>query len=330
MIESLLPFEKIKRNVFVKRDSETSPKFGHYPYERPAEELINHGIINLDKPAGPTSHQVSAYVKHILGIDKAGHSGTLDPNVTGVLPVALGKGTKITHLLLTAGKEYVCVMHVHKEINEYQIRKGFEQFIGKISQLPPIRSAVKREWREREIYYLNILEIEEKEVLFRVGCQAGTYIRKLCVDIGNKLGTGAHMTELRRTKAGPFNEEVLATLQDVADAYHFYKNEGKEKYLRHVIQPIETSIVHLPKIWIMDSTVDSLTHGANLYIPGIAKFESGIMEESIVAVLTLKGELVCYGIAKMSTENIKNNEKGFVLKPERVFMESGIYPRIER
>lgn len=330
MIETLLPFEKIKRKILIKREGKTSSRFGCSPDERPIEKLVGNGIINIDKPKGPTSHQVSAYVKKILEIDKAGHSGTLDPHVTGVLPVATGKGTKAVHLLLTAGKEYIGVMHMHKELPEYQIREGFEKFIGKISQLPPIRSAVKREWREREIYYLNILEIEDKDILFQVGCQAGTYIRKLCVDIGKKLGIGAHMSELRRTKAGPFDESSLVTLHDLADAYYFYKNEGKEKYLRHVVKPIEIGIIHLPKLWVLDSTVDSLTHGANLYIPGIANFESGINQGDIIAVLTLKGEIICYGASKLSSEEMNKNDKGFVLKPDRVFLEPGIYPKIER
>ena len=175
-----LPFETKKRSVLVRKPAQTSDKFGKSPEKRTVEELIKFGVVNIDKPAGPTSHQVSAYVQKILGIKKSGHSGTLDPNVTGVLPVALGKSTKVIQTLLTAGKEYVCIMHIHKPVPEYELFRALDKFTGKINQLPPIKSSVKRQWRERTIYYIDVLEIQGQDVLFTVGCQAGTYIRKLC------------------------------------------------------------------------------------------------------------------------------------------------------
>ncbi|MCP3685533.1 MAG: RNA-guided pseudouridylation complex pseudouridine synthase subunit Cbf5, partial [bacterium] len=139
-----LPFEKVKRELVVKKDSKTSPKFGFLPDKRPVDNLISYGIVNIDKPKGPTSHQVSAYVRQILKLDKAGHSGTLDPGVTGILPVALGSGTRISQLLLTAGKEYVALMHIHKEVPEGKVHNTFKEFVGKIKQLPPVKSAIKR------------------------------------------------------------------------------------------------------------------------------------------------------------------------------------------
>ncbi|MEK6922103.1 MAG: RNA-guided pseudouridylation complex pseudouridine synthase subunit Cbf5, partial [Nanoarchaeota archaeon] len=175
-MENLLPFEKIKREIFIRKEAETSPKFGKKPEERTTKEHVTLGIVNIDKPAGPTSHQVSGYVKQILHLSKAGHSGTLDPNVTGVLPIALSEATKVIQALLPAGKEYICIMHLHGDYSEEQIRKTCASFIGKIKQLPPLKSAVKREWRYRKIYYLDVLEIDGRDVLFRVGCQAGTYI----------------------------------------------------------------------------------------------------------------------------------------------------------
>src|SRR5512142_3070229 len=136
-----LPFERREKTVLTKRQA--SSQHGKHPSERTVEELIHNGIVVIDKPDGPSSHQVSAYVKQILHIDAAGHSGTLDPGVTGVLPVALGSGTRIVQSLLTAGKEYVTLMHLHKEVPEEQLRKVIaEQFVGKIKQLPPIKSAV--------------------------------------------------------------------------------------------------------------------------------------------------------------------------------------------
>ena len=324
----LLPFERTKRQVLVKRPSETSEKYGCLPEKRPVRELLQYGIVNVDKPSGPSSHQVSAYVKQILGVDKSGHSGTLDPKVTGCLPVASGKGTRVVQSLLTAGKEYVCVMHIHKELPIEKVREAMEKFKGKIKQLPPIRSAVKRQWRFRNIYYMELLDIEGKNVVFVVGSQAGTYIRKLVHDIGQELGVGAHMLQLRRTKAGPFNESNIVKLQDLADAMHYLRKNNDETLLRRFLLPFESGVEHLPKIWVMDSTVDSLCHGASLKVPGIAKLDSGMQKDDPVAVLTLKGELVSVGVAQMSSEDILKNAHGIAAVSNQVLMDPGIYPRM--
>jgi H/ACA ribonucleoprotein complex subunit 4 len=323
-----LPYEQKRRTVMVRKISETSEKYGKYPALRTVEELITLGVVNIDKPAGPTSHQVSAYLQEIFGIGKSGHAGTLDPNVTGVLPIALNKATKIVQTLLTSGKEYVCVMHLHSQVEEYDLYKAFEKFTGTIKQLPPVKSAVKRQLRERDIYYVDVLEIKDQDVLFVVGCQAGTYIRKLVHDIGQELKVGAHMAELRRTKAGSFDESTLCTLQDATDAMHYYK-QGNERFIRKVVQPIENAISHLGQIWLLDTTVDTICHGASLAVPGISKLETGIEKGDLVAVLTLKGELVAYGKALMSTKEMMG-EKGLAVKIEKVVMEPGVYPRIQR
>jgi len=331
MSENLLPFEKLKREIFLRREAETSPKFGLKPEERSTEDLIQYGVVNIDKPRGPTSHQVSAYVQQIAGLSKSGHSGTLDPHVTGVLPIAFGKATKVVQALLTAGKEYVCVMHIHKEVEEAQLRKACEEFVGRIKQLPPIRSAVKRQERFRKIYYLDIIEIEEKDVLFRVGCQAGTYIRKLCHDIGVKLGVGAHMAELRRTKAGPFSESTnLITLQDLKDAFWYHANEKDDTRLRRCVMPIEKAVEHLSKVWVIDTAVNTICHGANLKVPGISKVESEIQMDELVAVMSLKGELVAFGEAKMISKDMAKAERGIAVRVDRVFMERGTYPKIDK
>ncbi len=321
-----LPFEKIKREVLIKKQAETAPEIGQDINKRPVDELINYGIINLDKPKGPTSHQVSDYVQRILKIKKSGHSGTLDPGVTGVLPIATEIATRVVQALLKAGKEYVGIMHLHKEVDEKLLKKTLKEFTGKIKQKPPLKSAVKRVERFREIYYLEIMEIENKDVLFRVGCEAGTYIRKLIHDIGKKLEVGAHMAELRRTKAGPFNEDKNpATLQDLADAYHFWKEENNEKFIRYCIQPIEAAIQHLPKIWVFDTTVDPLCHGSDLKIPGISKLDSGIEPDQAVAILTLKDELIAIGTAKLTSKKIIENNKGIAVLTHKVFMKPDLY-----
>ena len=329
MTEHLLPFEKIKRKIVVKKETKTDVKLGKKPEDRTPEEIINYGIVNLNKHQGPTSHQVSDYVQQVLHIKKSGHSGTLDPNVHGILPVALGRSTRIVQTLLKSGKEYVGIMHLHKDVDEKKIKEIIKrQFTGKIMQIPPLKSSVKRVNREREIYYFDILEKEEKDVLFIVGCEAGTYIRKLIHDLGQKLKIGAHMLELRRTKVGPFKEETAFSLQDLADAYYFYKKENNEKFIRKIIQPVENAIRHLPKIWVFDTTIDTLCHGANLNIPGIGKLNDKIEKKDIVAIMTLKDELVALGTATLTSEDILKKDKGLAVKTEKVFMKPGVYNKI--
>lgn len=327
-----LPFERIEREELVRADVKTDPRFGVDPRTRPIAHLLDFGIVNIDKPSGPTSHQVSAYVQKILNINKSGHSGTLDPKVTGVLPVALGKGTRIVQSLLTAGKEYVCLMHVHAPFEEEALRTLLkEKFTGKIKQLPPIKSAVKRQSRYRKIYYIEIHEINGQDVLFTVGCQAGTYIRKLCHDIGVALGSGAHMAQLRRTKAGPFKEsDHLCTLQDLTDAFHYFKADGDETKLRQLVRPAEEGAGHLPKVWVVDTAINALCQGATLKVPGIAKVETEIQVGEPVVMLSLKGELVAVGESLMTSKEMVEAKRGIAVKSSQVFMRPGVYPKIDK
>jgi len=263
-----------------------------------------------------------------LNIKKAGHSGTLDPAVTGSLVITLGNATKVTQVLLKGGKEYLCLMHLHKPVEKKKIKETMEKFIGEIIQLPPVKSSVKRQKRKRSIYYIKILEIEEQDVLFYAGTEAGTYIRKLCHDIGQKLEVGAHMAQLIRTKVGPYNEKTMYSLHELKDAYEFYK-EGNEKELKKIILPVETAIQHMPKIWVLDTTVDSLTHGADLNIPGISKLNEFSKNERVV-ILTLKNELVALAESELSSEEIIENEKGLAAKTKKVFIKPDIYPKMEK
>ncbi len=248
--------------------------------------------------------------------------------MTGVLPVALESATKVVQTLLPAGKEYVCVIRLHGDVAEEKFRKIVNEFIGPIYQRPPLRSSVKRRLRTREIYYIELTEIEERNGLLRIGCEAGTYIRKLCHDIGEVLGCGAHMRELRRTRTGPFKEDSLSNLYDVVDAYHFWKEEGDESFLRKVIQPMENALQHLPKILVRDSAVDSICHGANLTVPGIVKLETEIKAGNIVSIFTLKNEAVALGKAKMNSEEIYSLNHGIAVEINRVLMETGTYPSL--
>ncbi len=317
----------MKSTVLVKSDEETDPGYGIKPDKRPIKEYILKGIINLDKPSGPTSHQVAAWVKEILHIEKAGHSGTLDPKTTGVLPIALADSTKILKTLLLAGKEYVTLMSLHGEVKNSQLKKTLSYFQGNIYQKPPLKSAVKRQIRTKKIYSIKLIERKENLVLFTVDCEAGTYIRKLCHDIGLICGTGAHMQNLRRIRVGPFTEEDLVTLHDLKDAYEFYCENGEEKYLRECIKPREHGIRHLKKIWLKDTAISAICHGADLNAPGISKLDPGIEINELVALMSLKDELVAAGRSLKTSEEIMETQKGKITDLERVIMAPDTYPR---
>jgi len=321
-----LPFEQIKRELLVKKESLVYPDHGKNPEERTIVELLNSSVICLNKPEGPTSHQTADYVKKVLKVKKAGHGGSLDPKVTGVLPIGIGKSTRIMQTLLKAGKEYVCLMHIHKPVEEARIRETVKEFTGRITQMPPIKSAVKRQLRKRDVYYFEILEIDHQDVLFRMGCQAGTYVRKICFDFGKALGTNAHMHQLVRTKAGPFTYKEWRSLTDIKDAYSLYL-EGDDKELKKILKPSEHALSHLAKVYVFDSTVNNLCHGSQLYASGISKIESGINVNDMVAVLTLKNELICLGYAAMASEEMLKAEKGLAVKNSKVFMEPDAYPK---
>ncbi len=241
------------------------------------KELLEFGIINVDKPSGPTSFQVSQFVKQILNLNKTAHFGTLDPKVTGVLPIALGRACRLNEYLMHRDKTYVGIMRIHEEISKEDLENAIQNFVGKINQLPPVRSRVKRAVREREVKSFKILEIDGKNVLFETQVQAGTYIRKLCSDLGEKIG-GAHMLELRRTNAGIFNESSAVNLYDFEKAVEEYK-KGNDNLLRKIIISGEIVSEILPVIKIKNDFVKKLLTGSPIFesfIDGkLPKFDEG-------------------------------------------------------
>jgi H/ACA ribonucleoprotein complex subunit 4 len=325
----LTPPWEFKRKLLVKAEEETDSRYGCKPSERPINDYIRFGVINLDKTAGPSSHEVTAWVKRLLSLGHAGHGGTLDPKVTGILPVTLEEATKTVQALLVSGKEYVCVMRLHGSASQAKVKTVLEEFIGEIYQRPPVRSSVKRQIRTRKIYYLDFLEMAERNVLFKVGCEAGTYIRKLCFDVGEVLGVSAHMQELRRTRAGPFTEaEGMVTLHDIAYLQAKWQEKKDEGAVRKFIQPMEKVMELVPKIVIRDSAVDAICHGANLAAPGVLNLETGIQPNDAVAVMTQKGEAVALAKALASTQDVMKLNHGLVAKTQRVLMPRGVYPKL--
>ena len=229
------------------------------------KKLLEFGILNIDKPSGPTSFDVSDFIRKKmtnLGVRKTSHFGTLDPKVTGVLPIALNRACKLTGYFLGHDKEYIGVMKLHEEVELGKIQKVInKKFIGKIKQLPPVRSSVKRQEREREIKKFEILEKDGLNLLFAVECEGGTYIRKLIHDLGKELEVGAHMLELRRIRAGIFSEENSINLYKLERAV-----EDEEK-LKKIIIPAEEAIKKIyPSVKIKKECTDKVLQGQPIYL----------------------------------------------------------------
>jgi len=321
------PWE-IERKLLVRIDAESSPEYGEDPYKRPIEKLLKTCILNIDKPRGPTSHEIAFTVKELLNAERAGHGGTLDPAVSGVLPILVNDATKCAGAVMKGGKEYVCIMRLHGDVSDDKLEETIKFFTGDIYQVPPVRSSVARTLRVRTIYRIELLERDGRNVLMKVACSGGTYIRKLCHDIGLYLGCGAHMQELRRTRAGPFSETDSHTLIDLYGALKEYHERENEEPLRTLLRPIEEAVKHLPKIYLLDTAVDAICHGANLAVTGVAKLEDSVKKGQMVAMMTLKGELVALGKSRMDAEEIIEKDRGIAVDTERVIMPRGTYPPI--
>ncbi|KAG9439437.1 hypothetical protein H6P81_019602 [Aristolochia fimbriata] len=304
---------------------------GYSPLKRPLQEYIRYGILNLDKPANPSSHEVVAWIKRILRVEKTGHSGTLDPKVTGNLIVCIDRATRLVKSQQGAGKEYVCVARLHSAVPEVaKVARALETLTGAVFQRPPLISAVKRQLRIRTIYESKLLEYDADKhlVVFWVSCEAGTYIRTLCVHLGLLLGVGGHMQELRRVRSGISGEkDNMVTMHDVMDAQWVYDNYRDESYLRRVIMPLEVLLTSYKRLVVKDSAVNAICYGAKLMIPGLLRFENDIENGEEVVLMTTKGEAIALGIAQMTTAVMATCDHGVVAKIKRVVMDRDTYPR---
>jgi len=306
----------------------TDPKIGTYYNKRTVEQLLQYGLILIDKPPGPTSHEVVAWTKRILNIPKAGHSGTLDPQVSGVLPLGLGEGTKVLGVLLFGPKEYFGLGRLHSQPSKEELQSLLKEFTGEIFQKPPQRSSVLRQTRTRKIYELQLVEQKERLLLLRVLCEAGTYIRKLYYDIGEVLGPGGSMIELRRSRVHQFSEDSrLVTMHELAIAYSDWKDNGNESELMKMILPIEYALSEMKSVVIRDSAVDSLCHGAQLAIPGILQISPNLKKGELVGVYTQKGEIVSLAESLLDESEIKDNDKGYAFQTKRIIMIANTYPK---
>ena len=306
----------------------TDGAYGTYYDKRTIEQLLNYGIILLDKPPGPTSHETVAWTKRILKLPKIGHSGTLDPQVSGVLPLGLGEATKALGVLLYGPKEYHALGRIHSLPSKEKLDEVIDLFRGEIFQKPPQRSAVVRQTRTRTIYEFEVLEQKERLLLTRVLCEAGTYIRKLYYDLGEILGPGATMIELRRTRVDQFYEsDGLVTLHELANAFALWEEKKDDSKLMKMIKPVEFALSELKSVVIRDSAVDAMCHGAQLAIPGILQISPNLKKGDIVAVYTQKGEGVALAESTMSEEEIRDATKGYAFETRRIIMTPNTYPK---
>lgn len=350
----------VARRLLVRSAHFTPIPAGSSPLKRDLASYIKTGVINLDKPSNPSSHEVVAWIRRILRCEKTGHSGTLDPKVTGCLTVCIDRATRLVKSQQGAGKEYVCVLRLHDKLeNEKALARALETLTGALFQRPPLISAVKRQLRIRTIYESKLIEFDNKRHLavFWVSCEAGTYIRTLCVHLGLLLGVGGHMQELRRVRSGAMSEnDGLVTMHDVLDAQWLYDNTRDDAYLRRVIKPLESLLTGYKRLVVKDSAVNAVCYGAKLMLPGLLRYENDIEVGEEVVLMTTKGEAIAIAIAQselpcndhgildeggtssadtlfrfsicpVNTVELSTCDHGVVAKIKRVVMERDIYPR---
>lgn len=315
----------------VRTNHYTPLPYGHSPLKRPIADYVKSGFINVDKPSNPSSHEVVSWIKRILKVEKTGHSGTLDPKVTGCLIVCVDRATRLVKSQQNAGKEYVAVFSLHSAVESIKkVTQGLEKLRGALFQRPPLISAVKRQLRVRSVYDSKLLDFDEEKNIgvFWVSCEAGSYIRTMCVHLGLMLGVGGQMIELRRVRSGIQGEkEGMVTMHDILDAQWAYENHKDETYLRRVIKPLEGLLVAHKRIFIKDSAVNAVCYGAKVLLPGVLRYEDGIEIDQEIVIVTTKGEAVALAVALMTTATMASCDHGVVAKLKRVIMERDTYPR---
>jgi H/ACA ribonucleoprotein complex subunit 4 len=301
------------------------------PADRDPAALLQFGVVNLDKPMGPSAHQVTGQVRDMVsealeasgaaGIDRAAHAGTLDPKVTGSLPTLLGDGARLAQVFDDAIKEYVAVLELHGPAPG-DFEAIVAEFEGEMYQRPPTHSAVARRRRTRRIHRLEVLERTDRQALLRIECEAGTYVRKLCHDLGLALGTGAHMGDLRRTATGTFDDTDLVSMADLTDALAFWVEDDDPGPLRSVVQPAERALDGLARLTIAPSAAREVANGAPVYAPGVIEVEAAptggarATRGELVSCVLPNGAAVCIGTLVGDPEA----EGGTVVELERVLV----------
>ena len=304
-----------------------SSRHGKIPSERGLEALMEAGVILVDKPPGPSSHQLASWARDILGLKRLGHGGTLDPFATGALTLLLGKATRLTEVVLSGNKTYIAVLKIDSSISSKRVKEVLERFAGEIYNVPPLESAVKIRVRTRVISEIKLLESDQENGFhtISVSCQAGTYIRTLARDIGLMLGSPCVLSELHRHSTGSFEQSSLCTMQQLADAA-MLAEEGDEEALCRLIAPVERILGSIPGVWIRDSAIASICHGAPLAVPGVVSLDRGMSAGDKTVIWSSKGEAVAVGEMIVDSSDVQNMAEGELVKPKIVLMDKDEYP----
>jgi H/ACA ribonucleoprotein complex subunit 4 len=290
-----------------------------------AERLRTGAFLLVDKPRGPSSHQVTAWVRDILGIDKAGHAGTLDPGVSGLLWIGVGPALKLLPLMLDLPKRYVGLIAFHAPVREADVQRVLHEFTGPVFQTPPVRSAVKRERRIRTIHRLTRLEGDSHRALIDVTADSGTYVRTLAVDAGDALGVGAHLAELRRVGTGPFQEARSVSVTVLSDAAQEAR-AGRPAALVALLHPMEEVWGEFPVLRLKPSAAAAIAHGADLARGGIVSISRPFSKGAHVILVAPNGQMIAYGTALVAADEIPKVRQGWVVDAERVLADPAAYP----
>ena len=307
--------------------AETSPSHGCKPEDRSIDQLLESGFILLDKAPGPSSHQVSAWARDMMGLEKLGHGGTLDPFATGLLPLLAGKAMRLTGRILTHDKSYIAVLKLGKDVELSDLEEKMSLLTGKVYNVPPEISAVKVQVRTRRISRFEILDVEGTSVLTHIECEAGTYVRTMARDLGLLLDTPVELKELRRPTSGEFGLGNAVTMQQLADAYWLWKEKGDSEAINRILHPLEDMLSEVPRIVIKDGAAAALSHGAPLLRPGVVSIPEDLGVGSEVLLVTIKGEAVALANLVQPSKVIPEMTQGEVAKPNCVLMKEDTYPR---
>lgn len=294
-----------------------------------AARLREGTFLLVDKPRGPSSHQVTAWVRDLLGLAKAGHAGTLDPNVSGLLWVGVGPALKLLPLLLEFPKRYVGIVTFHAPVRAADLARVVAEFHGPVFQTPPVRSAVKRERRRRTIHRLEVLESDRHEALIDVTADSGTYVRTLAVDLGDALGVGGHLAELRRTGTGPFREAQSVPMTPLADAVAAAR-AGDPASLLPMLHPMEEVWQHFPQVRLRASAAAAVAHGADVARGGIESVTGNFAAGAHVVLLGPARELLAFGRSLVGAPELAGRRPGWVIDAERVLCDPASYPPVWR
>ena len=318
-----------EENWILDPSAKTNPAHGCNPYDRPLEELLGCGVILIDKPPGPTSHQLTAWARNLLGIARIGHGGTLDPFATGLLTLLCGRATRLTAILLQKPKRYIAVLRFKDEVDKDRFSGLLDSLTGETYNVPPKESAVKVQVRTRVIRFAQLVDVDYANRVFVVAfhCDAGTYVRTLAKDIGLQMRTRCELLELHREGSGGFDDSMACTMQQLTDAAFLWREHDEGRGLARILVPVESILDNLPRIVVKDGAVAALSHGATLARPGVVRAPKGLPVGSSALVSSLKGEVVALATLSVATDSLLGMKTGQVATAQTVMMPPGVYPQ---